>query len=194
MPVSEFARLDRVLVVGSFLRKEHPLLAQRLRQATKKGTQVSLVHVGDDELLMKVANEVVVAPSALAAALGAIVVAAAQAAGKPAPRALSGVAPSDAAKAIAASLASGERKGIFLGNLAQQHPRASQLHALAQALAELTGARVGFLTEAANSVGGHIARRCHATAASTRRRCWRRRARRTSWSTSSRSSTRRTRP
>ncbi|MEP6944059.1 MAG: NADH-quinone oxidoreductase subunit NuoG, partial [Betaproteobacteria bacterium] len=158
MPVSEFARLDRVLVVGSFLRKDHPLLAQRLRQATKKGTQLSLVHAAHDELLMKVAHEVVVAPSALPAALAAIVVAAAQAANAPVPGALSAVVPSEAARAIAASLASGERKGIFLGNLAQQHPRASQLHALAQSLAELTEARVGFLTEAANSVGGHIAR------------------------------------
>ena len=46
---------------------------------------------------------------------------------------------------------SGERKGIFLGNFAQQHPQAAQLHALAQSLAELTGAKLGFLTEAANS-------------------------------------------
>ena len=32
---------DRVLVVGSFLRKDHPLLAQRLRQAVRKGAQVT---------------------------------------------------------------------------------------------------------------------------------------------------------
>ncbi|HXU55043.1 MAG TPA: molybdopterin-dependent oxidoreductase, partial [Casimicrobiaceae bacterium] len=62
------------------------------------------------------------------------------------------------AQAIAASLASGERKGIFLGNFAQHHPQAAQLHALAQELARATGAKQGFLTEAANSVGGHIAR------------------------------------
>ncbi len=157
MPVTEFAALDRALVVGSFLRKDHPLLAQRLRQSTKKGAQLSIVHSAHDELLMKVANEVVVAPSALPRALAEIVVAAAAAAGKAAPDALAGLEPSTTAKAIAASLTSGERKGIFLGNFAQQHPRASQLHALAQTLAELTGARLGFLTEAANSVGGHVA-------------------------------------
>ncbi len=156
MSIAEFGALDRVLVVGSFLRKDHPLLAQRLRQAAKKGTQLSIVSSARDELLLKVATEVVVAPSALPRALAGIVVAVAAAAGKNAPDALQGVEPSIAERAIAASLASGERKGIFLGNFAQQHPRASQLHALAQALAEMTGARVGFLTEAANSVGGHL--------------------------------------
>jgi NADH-quinone oxidoreductase subunit G len=157
MSVAEFGALDRVLVIGSFLRKDHPLLAQRLRQSTKKGTQLSILHSSRDELLMSVANALIASPSMLPAELAGIVVAAARAVGKAVPDALAAVAPSDAAKAIAASLASGERKGVFLGNLAQQHPRASQLHALAQSLAELTGARVGFLTEAANSVGGHVA-------------------------------------
>jgi NADH-quinone oxidoreductase subunit G len=157
MSIAEFAALDRVLVVGSFLRKDHPLLAQRLRQSTKKGAQLSIVHSAGDDLLMKVAHSAIVAPSALPRVLAEIVVAVASAAGETPPPALAGVEPSATAKAIAASLQSGERKGIFLGNFAQQHPRASQLHALAQALAELTGARLGFLTEAANSVGGHVA-------------------------------------
>src|SRR5205823_5516677 len=100
---------------------------------------------------------IIVAPAALPRVLAEIVVAAATAAGKARPDALAGVEASATAKAIATSLQSGERKGIFLGNFAQQHPRASQLHALAQALAELTGARLGFLTEAANSVGGYVA-------------------------------------
>jgi NADH-quinone oxidoreductase subunit G len=44
-----------------------------------------------------------------------------------------------------------------LGSLAEQHPQASQLHALAQALAELTGATLGFLREGANAVGADLA-------------------------------------
>jgi len=73
------------------------------------------------------------------------------------PAALTGVEPSDNAKAIAASLLSGKKAAILLGNYALQHAAASQLHALAQLLAELTGATLGFLTEAANTVGAHIA-------------------------------------
>jgi NADH-quinone oxidoreductase subunit G len=64
---------------------------------------------------------------------------------------------SENAQAIAASLASGKNVAILLGNLAQHHPRASELHLLALALAEVLGARMGFLGEAANSVGGYLA-------------------------------------
>ena len=157
MSIADFSALDRVLVVGSFLRKDHPLLAQRLRQSVKHGTQVSILHSAADELLITLAHESAVAPSRLARALAEIVVAAAAAAGTPVPPALNGIDASDTAKAMAASLAGGARKGVFLGNFAQQHPQAAQLHALAQALAELTGARLGFLTEAANTVGGYLA-------------------------------------
>ena len=157
MSIAEFAALDRALVIGSFLRKDHPLLAHRLRQATQKGAQLSILTCADEELLMRVAQREIVAPSALPRALGEIVVAAATAAEKDVPSALASIEASDAARAIAASLASGERKGVFLGNLARTHPRAAQLQALAQALAAITGAKLGVLTEAANSVGGYIA-------------------------------------
>ncbi|MEP6997729.1 MAG: NADH-quinone oxidoreductase subunit NuoG [Betaproteobacteria bacterium] len=158
MPITDFAALDRVLVVGSFLRNDHPLLAHRLRQAAKRGAQVSLLHASDDELLIRVAHKAIVAPSAMPRMLAEIVAAAAAAAGTPAPAMLGEISPSATAQAIAASLASGERKGIFLGNLAQHHPQAALLHVLARELAFLTGATQGFLTEAANSVGGHIAK------------------------------------
>ena len=136
MSIAELALLDRVLVIGSFLRKDHPLLAHRFRQATEKRTELSILHCADDDLLMRVAHTQIVAPSALPRALAEIIVAAASAAGKSAPSALAGLAASAAAKAIAASLQSGERKGIFLGNFARAHPRAAQLHALVQSLAE----------------------------------------------------------
>jgi NADH-quinone oxidoreductase subunit G len=158
MSIAEFGALDRVLVIGSFLRKDHPLLAHRLRQATKKGAQLSLLTCADEQLLMRVAHREIVPPSVLPGVLAQIVAAAAIGTGKAVPPALKETEPAAAAQVIAASLLSGERKGVFLGNLARQHPQASQLHALAQSLAELAGAKLGILTEAANSVGGYIAR------------------------------------
>jgi NADH-quinone oxidoreductase subunit G len=157
MPVAEIQKLDRVLVVGSFLRKDHPLLAQRLRQAAKKSTHVNLLHVADDDQLIALHAKSIVAPSVLATELAGIVKAVAEAKGAPADAALAGVQPSAAVKQIAESLASGEKGAIFLGNFAQQHAQAATLHALAQKLAELTGARFGYLGEAANSVGGYLA-------------------------------------
>ena len=158
LPIADIGTLDRVLVVGSFLRKDHPLLAQRLRQAARKGAQVASLHAVDDDWLLPVAHKAIVAPSQMPRALAEIVVAAAAQAGKPVPAALADVVAGPAATAIAASFASGKKAAVWLGNLAQQHPAAAQLAALAQALCEITGATLGTLTEAANSVGGYVAR------------------------------------
>jgi NADH-quinone oxidoreductase subunit G len=169
MKVAEVGRLDRVLVVGSFLRKDHPLIAARLRVAATRGQQVNLLHVAGDDPLIRLANHAVVKPSELPALLAEIVVAAAERKAVPSPAALAGVHPSERAQAIAASLASGEDVGLFLGNTAQHHPQASQLWLLAQMLADILGARLGFLGEAANSVGGYLAGAFPATGRNARR-------------------------
>jgi len=164
MKIADIPRLDRVLVVGSTLRKDHPLLAHRLRQAAKKQLQVNIVHACDDDLMMRVANKAIVAPSQLAATLAQVVNAVAQAKGAAAPAGVQAAgSPDEGAKRIAESLVSGKNVAIFIGNLAQHHPDAGRLHALAQALAELLGAKFGFLGEAANSVGGYLAKAVPAT-------------------------------
>ncbi|MBK7332860.1 MAG: NADH-quinone oxidoreductase subunit G [Betaproteobacteria bacterium] len=156
MPIADVGTLDRVLVVGSFLRKDHPLIAQRLRQAAKRGTQVTMLHAVDDDWLMPVAHKAIVPPSGMPAALAAIVVAAAQGAGKPVPPALAGIEPRASAQAIAASLLAGSKRAVFLGNAAVQHPEAAQIRALGQALAEILGATLGTLVEGANAVGAGL--------------------------------------
>ena len=161
MKIADLNDLDRVLVVGSTLRAEHPLVAHRLRQATKRGLQLSVLNPVDDELLMPVAYKAIVAPAAMAHALAEIVSAAARAGGKAIPEsvrsAIEGIEPNDAAQQLARAFVSGTKSAVLLGNIAQHHPQAATLRALAYALADLTGARVGHLSEAANSVGGYIA-------------------------------------
>ena len=115
MPIAELDTLDRVLVVGSFLRKDHPLLAQRLRQAARRGAEISLLHSVADDSRIRLTHSFVAVPSLLPQALAEIVVAAAQGAGKPVPAALAGIEPVAAAEVIAASLLTGERKAILLG-------------------------------------------------------------------------------
>ena len=56
-------------------------------------------------------------------------------------------------KKMAESIAGGETRAVFLGNMAQHHPSYAQIHALAQEVAKLAGASFGVLGEAANSVG-----------------------------------------
>ena len=154
--LEEIKDLDAALVVGSFLRKDHPLIAQRLRQAAKKYTKVSLISVAADDQLIDLHASIAVAPANLASALAAVVKAAAEIKGVAIPTGLEAVATSETSKQIAQSLVDGEKRAIFLGNVATQSTQATQLHALAIELGKLTGATVGFLGEGANTVGGHV--------------------------------------
>ncbi|MDE2400318.1 MAG: NADH-quinone oxidoreductase subunit G [Burkholderiales bacterium] len=153
LPIADLSTLDRALVVGSFLRKDHPLFASRLRHATKRGAQITAIGATTDDWLLPIKQRITVAPGAWAQALADVATAVAAERGVTSPA--SGTA-TDAARAMAASLLSGERKAIFLGNAAAQHPQASTLHALVQWIGEQTGATVGFLGEAANSVGAQL--------------------------------------
>ena len=161
MTIAEISQLDRVLVVGSTLRKDHPLMANRLRQSAKKSLKINVLHAVDDDLLMRVANKSIVAPAAMVDALAQVVKAAAAAMHVAVPQnvgaAVANVNVADTAQRIAASLADGKNAAVLLGNFAQHHAQAAQLHALAQALTEIIGGRCGFLGEAANSVGGYVA-------------------------------------
>ncbi|MDP1635262.1 MAG: NADH-quinone oxidoreductase subunit NuoG, partial [Gallionellaceae bacterium] len=156
MPIVDINTRDRLLIVGSFLRKDHPLLAHRVRQAVKKGAQASIVHSTDDDLLMPVTNKAIAAPNELVNVLAQILKALA-AEKQASAQGVQGVTVGADAAAIAKSLAGGEKVAVLLGNFAQQHPQAAQLAVLAEQIAALCGGKFGFLGEAANSVGGYLA-------------------------------------
>ncbi len=154
--LAEIQDLDAALVVGSFLRKDHPLIAQRLRQAAKKYTKVNLISVAADDQLIDLHTNLTVAPTDLTSVLAAVVKAAAEIKGVSVPAGLDTVATSETSKKIAQSLVDGEKRAIFLGNVATQSSQATQLHVLAIELGKLTGATIGFLGEGANTVGGYV--------------------------------------
>ena len=151
--IASLSSLQRVLVVGSFLRKDHPLFAQRIRQAARKGAEVHSINAAHDDWLMTMATQVTAAPSGWVQAL--VDVANAIGTGQGASPPLAGQNTIEA-NAIASSLLSGERKAILLGNAAAQHPQATTLLALANWIGAQTGATVGYLTEAANTVGAQL--------------------------------------
>jgi NADH-quinone oxidoreductase subunit G len=157
--IASLSNLQRVMVVGSNLRKDHPLFAQRIRQAARKGAAVSVIGsttelASRDAWAMSLAGVTTVAASGWAQSLADIAAAIGAEKGVSAPG--QGNA-SDEAKAFAQSLLGGERKAILLGNAAAHHADASRLLALAQWIGEQTGASVGYLTEAANTVGAQWA-------------------------------------
>ena len=147
--IAALSELQAVLVVGSNLRKDHPLFAQRIRQAAKKGGQVFALNAQVYDWAMPVSASVVAAQD-WAQALADVAAAVAQAKGVQAPVAAQANAE---AQAIAQALLAGERKAVLLGNAAAHHAQAAELLALANWIAEQTGATVGYLTEAANTVG-----------------------------------------
>jgi NADH-quinone oxidoreductase subunit G len=152
--IASLSTLQRALVIGSNLRKEHPLFALRVRSAVRNGAQVHVVHDAQNDWAMPVAGSTIVPAGQWVQALADIATAIGAEKGGSAP--VQGNA-TDAAKAAAKSLLSGERKAILLGNAAAHHANASSLLALANWIGEQTGATVGYLTEAANTVGAQLA-------------------------------------
>jgi NADH-quinone oxidoreductase subunit G len=153
--IASLSTLQRVLIVGSNLRKDHPLFAQRIRQAARHGCQVSVVDSALADWALPVKHSLLQGAGQWLQALGSIAAAVAQEKGVAAP---AGAAEAtEAALAIARSLLGGERKAVLLGNAAAHHGQATQLLALANWIGEQTGATVGYLTEAANTVGAQFA-------------------------------------
>ena len=151
--IASLSELQRVLVVGSNLRKDHPLFAQRIRQATRKGCAINVISAQAEDWAMPITNSSIAHPGTWVQALAKV--AAAVAAEKSVTAPVSAQA-DDVAIAMARSLLAGERKAILLGNAAAHHPNASSLLALANWIAQETGATVGYLTEAANTVGAQL--------------------------------------
>ena len=156
--IASLSQLQRVLVIGSSLRKDHPLFAQRIRQAVRKGCVVSTVNstaefANAEAWAMPVAGALMAQPDGWLQMLADLACAVAAEKGIPAP--VPGRV-TDSATSVAKSMLGGERKAILLGNAAAHHANASSLLALASWLGEQTGATVGYLTEAANTVGAQL--------------------------------------
>ena len=151
--IASLSKLQRVLVVGSSLRKDHPLFAQRIRQAARMGCAVNAINSEAYDWAMPLANTFVAESATWVQALAEVAAAIALEKGVAAPAVAT---PGDVAKAIANALMGGERKAILLGNAAAHHARASSLLTLANWIGEQTGATVGYLTEAANTVGAQL--------------------------------------
>src|ERR1700731_1333312 len=156
MPIADLSTLDAALVVGSFLRRDHPLLAARLRLAAKNGAKIVLLGATKDDALIPAAQRIAAAPSAWLIELAAIAAAVAQARMLALPAEFNGVTPADAHREVASKLATGAQRAVLLGNGAVAHPAFAQIHAAADWIAKQTGATLGFLSEASNTVGAHL--------------------------------------
>jgi NADH-quinone oxidoreductase subunit G len=157
--IASLSELQRVLVIGSNLRKDHPLFAQRIRQAARKGCAVSAIHsvaqlTNIDAWAIPIKHAIAADSTRWSQTLADVAAAVAIEKGTVPP--VSGAVTPESS-AIAVSLLGGGRKAILLGNAAAHHPQASSLLAVANWIAVQCGATVGYLTEAANTVGAQLA-------------------------------------
>ncbi len=152
LSIASVDELQALLVVGSNLRHEIPLLASRVRKAAVGGgAKVSFINPARFEYLFPVASYSVASPAQQLTELSALLAAATDA------TAPVGVTVEQRHLDVVASLKSAERKAIWLGALAVRHPAYASLRSLAAALAAATGATLGVLAEGANAAGAHLA-------------------------------------
>jgi NADH-quinone oxidoreductase subunit G len=158
LKIADIETLEGVLVIGSNLRHEMPLLAHRIRKAAVKagGAKIGFLNPRRFEYMFPIAAYLL-AEADLPGELAAVVRAAAVAADKPVPTDVAEAEITDSHRALAAALMNGARRAIIVGTLAQRHPAYSELKALAALLGTLTGASVGFMTEGANAAGAYLA-------------------------------------
>ena len=154
-------QLEAILVVGSNLRREVPILANRIRKAAVQGASVGFVNPSDYEYHFP-RGAYVEAPlrslsQSLANVLGAVV----ELTGREAPIHLSAVLAqseiADSHRAAARLLIDRERALLLLGHMALRHPRWADIRTVAAGICEVTGARLGYLSEGANAAGGALA-------------------------------------
>ena len=158
--IADLEQADAVLVVGSRLNKEAPILGFRVRSAAQAGAAVMVLNPRRFDLVVSLAAEKIVHPDALVTELAAVARALADQTGARTPefvRRLAGEAEDETSAALARHLARAKRPRLLLGQLALQHPAFADLRRLAAVIAELGGGTLGFVTEGANAAGAYLA-------------------------------------
>lgn len=168
--IQEIEELDRILVIGSNMRNEHPLLAQRFRKAVDNGAELSIISPLDNNPLMDIAHKIIVRPNDMVNVLAQVLksMSGLQRLSLCLPPTLTklldeiNVRPNT--EAMARSLAGlGEtfdlispKVGLFIGNIGLSCERFTELYSLIEAIAGISGAKGGILPAAANSTGMHM--------------------------------------
>ncbi len=157
--IPELETRESLLLVGSDIRREQPLLAHRIRQGALNGARIALVNPYRVDLTHP-AVQLVDTPAGMIEKLAAVAQSLDMQGSGPVRKLIGAARPGDAHATLAESLKAAGRNGkglILLGSLAAAHPDYTLLKALAYLIGEGAGCQVGYLPEAANSVGAYLA-------------------------------------
>ncbi len=159
--IAEVEAADAILLVGSNIRKEQPLLGLRVRKAARAGAAVMAVNPVDYPFAFPLAARRIVRPSAMATELAGILAALFATRGETPPPEVQGlladIRPTPEQEAMAARLARAERPLLFLGMGALSSPWLATLRLLVALLAEGAGGRWGQLPDGGDAAGAWLA-------------------------------------
>ena len=149
--IADLAANQATLLVGSWLRKDQPLLNHRVRQSALEGGQVMAINPVAYDFNYDLDVDVVCTPSALVTELAGV------AATLGADTCGIDASADQAHAAIAEALKSAERGTVLLGTAAQMHPDFALLRALAANIAAAAGVAYGVVGSGANDCGAWMA-------------------------------------
>ncbi|KAB8196912.1 NADH-quinone oxidoreductase subunit G [Lysobacter maris] len=127
MPVADFDSADAIVIIGSNLRHELPLLHQRVRKAWRNGARVHVVNPADFDFAFDLASRQIVAPSAMDTAI--------------------------ANGELARALDGASHAAVIVGGVAENGLHAAAIRRAARELCEATGAKLCRIPQGANAIG-----------------------------------------
>lgn len=157
LPISDVSTLDFVLVVGSFLRREHPLLAARVRDAANRGATIASIYPAKDDWHLKLTHQLLARPSEMPVVLSALVFHVAKQKNLAIPSwAADNLLFAEVLESLTEDLVQSEKGVIWLGAQAYLHSDAKTIHQMAAWITQHTGLTLGFLPDSANRVGAQV--------------------------------------
>jgi NADH-quinone oxidoreductase subunit G len=140
MPLAYIEKANAILIVGSNTRHEQPLLSHRIRKAWKKGAKVFAINPVDFDFNFQLAGKRIVDVWTMIDELSALT------------NGTSG-AVDDNQRALIKALSDASSSVVVFGDVASQHPAASQLRSLARQFASATNSAFNEVASGANDVG-----------------------------------------
>jgi len=158
--IAELEQLDTVLLVGSNVRKEQPIINHRLRKAVMRGCEISVVNTLDYDFNFNISQKFISSPADLPCTLAAILKAVNKNATKRSDdellKLINSIDILEEHEIVAKQLMGCEKGSLLLGNLAIAHPEFSTIRALAGEISKSTNISFGYLSEAANTSGAWL--------------------------------------
>jgi len=131
--IAEIQEQDLIVIIGSHINHENPLIAHRIRKAYLQGAKILCINPADFEFAFGVENKIIVSPLKMLEMLSKETLWAEQ------------------FQSIHSS-----KKVILLGELAFNHPNASKIRHYAKKLADKYQTKLGFITQGANCSGAWL--------------------------------------